>query len=333
MSLAHNGHSQLSDSNTGERDNIWLYGGLSPLGKQVIAEMNRWGIMVDVSHPSKGSMLQAIASVEGADHRVAFGGAGARQPQPQHGRRDADGAQAERRRDPDGRVLELRQSRPARARPGDRRACATSSASCGGAAAGAARGGAGAGAAGRGGGWRGARVVRPRVPAGGRGCRRCGCGRGAAAPRRVLSRIRTRRRPRRGGGGGGRGGGGARNRPADALAPERRAEYDKRLAAIDQKWPAAGRATVKDFVDHIDYIVKLIGIDHVGISSDFDGGGGIDGWNSASRDVQRHARAGAPRLHRGADRQDLERQPAPRLGRSRKGGRGDPSREVTWVIG
>ena len=47
--------------------------------------------------------------------------------------------------------------------------------------------------------------------------------------------------------------------------------------------PAApGRATVKDFVDHIDYAVRLIGIDHVGISSDFDGGGGIDGWNSAA---------------------------------------------------
>jgi Membrane dipeptidase (Peptidase family M19) len=39
---------------------------------------------------------------------------------------------------------------------------------------------------------------------------------------------------------------------------------------------------VKDFVNHIDYAVKLIGIDHVGISSDFDGGGGIDGWNSAA---------------------------------------------------
>jgi membrane dipeptidase len=39
---------------------------------------------------------------------------------------------------------------------------------------------------------------------------------------------------------------------------------------------------VKDFVDHIDYAVKLIGVDHVGISSDFDGGGGIDGWNSAA---------------------------------------------------
>ena len=46
--------------------------------------------------------------------------------------------------------------------------------------------------------------------------------------------------------------------------------------------PAIRRATVKDFVDHIDYAVKLIGIDHVGISSDFDGGGGITGWNDAS---------------------------------------------------
>ena len=51
---------------------------------------------------------------------------------------------------------------------------------------------------------------------------------------------------------------------------------------INEKWPAATRATVKDFVDHIDYAVKLIGIDHVGISSDFDGGGGITGWNSAA---------------------------------------------------
>ena len=54
------------------------------------------------------------------------------------------------------------------------------------------------------------------------------------------------------------------------------------MADIDRKWPAAGRANVKDFVDHIDYAVKLVGIDHVGISSDFDGGGGIDGWNSAA---------------------------------------------------
>jgi membrane dipeptidase len=82
---------------------------------------------------------------------------------------------------------------------------------------------------------------------------------------------------RRGGGGRGRG-----NAALDALSPERRAEYDKRLAEIDAQFPPAPRANVKDFVDHIDYAVKLIGIDHVGISSDFDGGGGIDGWNSAA---------------------------------------------------
>ena len=55
-----------------------------------------------------------------------------------------------------------------------------------------------------------------------------------------------------------------------------------RMLAINAHYPTAPRATVKDFVDHIDYLVKYIGIDHVGISSDFDGGGGVDGWNSAA---------------------------------------------------
>ena len=39
---------------------------------------------------------------------------------------------------------------------------------------------------------------------------------------------------------------------------------------------------VADFVDHIDYLIEKMGLDHVGISSDFDGGGGIFGWNDAS---------------------------------------------------
>ena len=39
---------------------------------------------------------------------------------------------------------------------------------------------------------------------------------------------------------------------------------------------------VVDFVNQIDYLVEKIGIEHVGISSDFDGGGGIEGWNDAS---------------------------------------------------
>lgn len=39
--------------------------------------------------------------------------------------------------------------------------------------------------------------------------------------------------------------------------------------------------TVSDFGDHIDYAVRRIGIEHVGISSDFDGGGGFSGWHDA----------------------------------------------------
>ena len=38
---------------------------------------------------------------------------------------------------------------------------------------------------------------------------------------------------------------------------------------------------MSDFADHIDYAVNLIGIDHVGIASDFNGGGGIAGWDNA----------------------------------------------------
>ena len=60
MSLSHNGHSQLCDSNTGEKDSIWLHNGLSDLGKQVVTEMNRVGMIIDVSHPSKESMKQMI---------------------------------------------------------------------------------------------------------------------------------------------------------------------------------------------------------------------------------------------------------------------------------
>src|SRR4029453_11362126 len=60
MSLAHNGHSQFADSNTGERDGKWLHNGLSEMGKQVIAEMNKWGIMVDLSHPSKAAKMKAL---------------------------------------------------------------------------------------------------------------------------------------------------------------------------------------------------------------------------------------------------------------------------------
>src|SRR5262245_21699387 len=60
MSLAHNGNSQLADSNTGETQGYLYNNGLSPLGRQVIGEMNRVGMMVDLSHPSKGANMEAM---------------------------------------------------------------------------------------------------------------------------------------------------------------------------------------------------------------------------------------------------------------------------------
>jgi membrane dipeptidase len=42
---------------------------------------------------------------------------------------------------------------------------------------------------------------------------------------------------------------------------------------------SSGRADIKTYVDHVDHAVKVAGIEHVGIGSDFDGGGGVPGFN------------------------------------------------------
>lgn len=62
---------------------------------------------------------------------------------------------------------------------------------------------------------------------------------------------------------------------------EERTAMRKAFRDINTKYPTPS-ATVKDAVDHIDHIVKVAGIDHVGIGCDFDGGGGIDGVFDAS---------------------------------------------------
>jgi len=51
---------------------------------------------------------------------------------------------------------------------------------------------------------------------------------------------------------------------------------------LKQKYPRK-LATVSDFIDHIDHIVNLIGIDHVGIGTDFDGGGELEGLRNVSQ--------------------------------------------------
>ncbi len=53
------------------------------------------------------------------------------------------------------------------------------------------------------------------------------------------------------------------------------------MAEIRRRFPA-DMATVKDVVDHIEHVIKLVGIDYVGIGTDFDGGGGVEGCNDVS---------------------------------------------------
>ena len=215
MSLAHNGHSQFADSNTGERDGKWLHNGLSELGRQAIIEMNKWGIMVDVSHPSKQANLQAMALSKApviASHSAARALA-------DHSRNMDDEQLLALKKN--GGVIQtvafdsyvkIKAARFAGARRGDRGA---------------------------------AKELRLPDAAGLRG------------------RRRRRRRWRR--------------RRADAQRVPR-----ARMARARQAVSAAADgARSADFVDHIDYLVKKIGIDHVGISSDFDGGGGVKGWNGA----------------------------------------------------
>lgn len=68
--------------------------------------------------------------------------------------------------------------------------------------------------------------------------------------------------------------------PVFSIWPEQRfGEYASRLYPILE---ADARATLKELGDSIDYAVKKIGIDHVGISSDFNDGGGVIGWESVA---------------------------------------------------
>jgi membrane dipeptidase len=56
----------------------------------------------------------------------------------------------------------------------------------------------------------------------------------------------------------------------------------KKLQAIDDQYPEI-KPTIADAINHLDHIVSIMGIDHVGIGSDFDGGGGLSGLNDVSQ--------------------------------------------------
>ena len=201
ITLAHNGHNDICDS-ANPRENLGdsesEHNGLSEFGKQVIAEMNRLGIMVDVSHISKKSMLDVVKLSKApviASHSSC--------------RALCDHA----RNMDDEQLLALKKN------GGVIQTVALGS------------------------------FVK-------------------AAPAEKDTAMQALRKEM-----------GITNRNSvSALSEEKQAEYRQRRSELNDKWPV----TVKDFVDHIDHAVKLIGVEHVGISSDFDGGGGIQGWNDAS---------------------------------------------------
>ena len=70
-------------------------------------------------------------------------------------------------------------------------------------------------------------------------------------------------------------------KPTEEMTPEERTAARQAFREIRDKYPNPA-ANVEHVVDHIDHIVKVAGIDHVGIGCDFDGGGGIDGVFDAS---------------------------------------------------
>jgi membrane dipeptidase len=68
----------------------------------------------------------------------------------------------------------------------------------------------------------------------------------------------------------------AGDREFDSARHEYLPAYQRGLAQLDARYPLA---TLDDYLDHVQHAVQVAGIDHVGLASDFDGGGALRGWN------------------------------------------------------
>ena len=217
ISLSHNGHSQFCDSSTGENDSTWLYNGLSKLGQNAVKEMNRLGIMIDVSHPSKESMKQMVTLSKApiiASHSSARALCG-------HSR-NLDDEQLLLMKENGGVIQTVAFSSYLNTKKHEARAAYM-------------------------------KTVYQEV----------------ADSLNINWYDRSQFASL-----------------SDKQKDEFMENYPKVMnigkELVKSKTDAPSPVNVTDFADHIDYMVELIGIDHVGISSDFDGGGGIDRWSDAS---------------------------------------------------
>ncbi len=202
VGLTHFGHNQFGDSSNpdkdrGDPDARW--DGLSPKGRDLVAMLNRAGIMVDVSHAGRKTMLDA-AALSAAPIIASHSGVKALADSP----RNLD----------DEQLLALKKN------GGVVQIVALDV------------------------------YVKPLDPA------------QVALQEKIRKEMGLETAAARA-----------------AMNPEVEAAYNRRM---DDRWTLSARATVADFVNHIDHVVKTIGVDHVGIASDFDGGGGVTGWENAA---------------------------------------------------
>ncbi|NWG91225.1 MAG: membrane dipeptidase [Parvularculaceae bacterium] len=200
--IAHFGHNQFGDSSNphtegGDPDEKW--GGLSPQGRELVAMLNRAGIMVDVSHSGRNTMMQAIEASK-APIIASHSGVKAIADSP----RNLDDEQLKALAENGGvaQIVALDV------------------------------------------------YVKPLND----------------AQKAVQEKVRKEM-------------GLETSAARAAMSAEVEAAYNKRLEAM---WEIEPRASVADFVNHIEHAAKIAGIDHVGIASDFDGGGGLVGWEDAS---------------------------------------------------
>lgn len=201
VGITHFGHNQFGDSSNPhpERDNGPRHNGLSQLGRALIGSLNDAGIMVDVSHASKPTMMQA-AALSRAPIMASHSGAKAVSDSP----RNLDDEQLRK-------IAEV-----------------------GGVAQMVALGA----------------YVKGLTPA----------QKAFQAEMEAKFNVKTAA-------------------DVEALSGEDKEAFEAARETLRGMEPPAN---VADFVDHIDHAVKIAGIDHVGIASDFDGGGGITGWQDAS---------------------------------------------------
>ena len=217
VSLAHNGHSQFCDSNTGEKDNIWLHNGLSDLGEKAVYQLNRLGVMIDISHISKESMKQIISLSKTpiiASHSSA-------RALCDHSR-NLDDEQLKLLKENGGVVQTVALDAYLNTAKYDKRENYM-------------------------------KGIYKHI-ADSLGIK--------WIEKSQLGQLTEKEQD-------------------DYLENSNRVIELARVIVADRN-DVPPEVDVSDFVDHIDYMVNLMGINHVGISSDFDGGGGIKGWSDAS---------------------------------------------------